>query len=240
MKPCSRTPRYRVHFPSAIPTSNSAPGLMASPMRTSAATKCEQSGSPQRLRWPFAHFRCGDANSQKTKRKVAREITRHLDKSPYSWTPLVLGAGLFHVIVSLFVCFLGLGFGISVGRKLLDGLAETHGTGAGDFCFERSEATWNVQVLGHVGSGDALAQILEAAAGRLSVLTRQRLDFAGDGCVMAKHVVGRSVRHIRMAHCTSLIGFAIARTRRAGRPTPRRRTPPRMPLSKGRRTTSNG
>src|SRR5229473_8641693 len=41
MKPSSRTPRYRAHSPSAIPTSNCAPGSMAFPTRTSAATRCK-------------------------------------------------------------------------------------------------------------------------------------------------------------------------------------------------------
>src|SRR5437016_849859 len=41
MKRSSRTPKYRAHPPSAIPTSNSAPGSTAFPTRTSAATRCK-------------------------------------------------------------------------------------------------------------------------------------------------------------------------------------------------------
>jgi len=40
MNQSSRTPKYRAHSPSAIPTSNCAPGSMAFPTRTSAATRC--------------------------------------------------------------------------------------------------------------------------------------------------------------------------------------------------------
>src|SRR6266853_1415728 len=90
--------------------------------------------------------------------------------------PAGLRTGLFHVIVSLFVCLLGFGFGIRVGRKLFNGLAETHGTSSGDSCLEGIEAPWNVQVLFHVGGCYALAQILEAAARRLSLFAGQRLN----------------------------------------------------------------
>src|SRR5882762_9461974 len=60
MNQSSRTPKYRAHSPSAIPTSNCAPGSMAFPTRTSAATRCKhpadsftrpKSSSSQRVFW---------------------------------------------------------------------------------------------------------------------------------------------------------------------------------------------
>src|SRR5260370_14367669 len=112
------------------------------------------------------------------------------------------------------------------------------GTGAGHFCFERVKAPWDVQVLRDVSRCNAWAQILEAVAGRLSVLAGQRVDLAGDGGVMAEHVARGRVGHIGMAHCAALIGFTHARTRCSGGPMARGWTASRMrTLCKDGRTT---
>ncbi len=88
----------------------------------------------------------------------------------------------------------------------------------------------DVQVFRHVRCCNALAEVLEAAAGCRGVLARQRLDLAGDGGVVAENFARRSVRHVGMrgsgasfmgvAHAGAGIGAtsrrrATARMRRA-------------------------
>src|SRR6266446_3811216 len=192
MKKSSRTPKFPALSPSAVPTTNSAPTWKAYPTTTSAATRC----SKQLPSAAHCHVR---TRALPVIRSSKRQKERWRGKELATWLRVsVLGRGglgtaLFHVIRGLLVCFLGLGFGIGVRRKLLNCLAETHRTGAGHFCFERVEATGDIQVLRHVSRCNALAQILEAVARRLRLLAGQRLDLAGNGCVMAQHIARRSV-----------------------------------------------
>ena len=103
------------------------------------------------------------------------------------------GTRLFQVVRGLLIRLLCLGLGVGVRRDPLDRLTETHGTAAGNFRLERVEAARNVQILGHMRRCDALADVLEAAARRLRVLARKRLDLPGNGGVVAQNRARRSV-----------------------------------------------
>jgi hypothetical protein len=96
----------------------------------------------------------------------------------------------------LFVGLLGLGLGVGVGREAFDGLAKTYGSAAGEFCLEGVEAARDVQVLRYVRRGNALAEVLEAAARGLGILAGERLDLGGDRSVVTQDVARRTVLHV--------------------------------------------
>src|SRR5262249_28860861 len=113
----------------------------------------------------------------------------------------------------LFMGLFGFGFSVGTGRQLPDGLAETHSSGTGGFRLEGSEAAQNVQVLGNVGSRDALAQVLESVASRGSVLSGESVNLPGDDGVMAEDLARRGMHHVRVARC----GVSVGRHRRTVR-----------------------
>src|SRR6266478_7050420 len=119
-----------------------------------------------------------------------------------------LRTAFLYVIRGLLVRLLCFGLGVNVRREALDGLAEADAASAGYFGLERVEAARDVQVLRHVRRCNALAEVLEAAARRLRVLARKRLDLVRDGGVVAQDVIRRSVRHVGMPCGTSLMGPA--------------------------------
>src|SRR5258708_33484415 len=96
----------------------------------------------------------------------------------------------------LLVRLLCFGLGVNVRREALDGLAEADGASAGYFGLERVEAARDVQVLCHVRRCNALAEVLEAAARRLRVLARKRLDLVCDGGVVAQDVIRLEERRV--------------------------------------------
>src|SRR5260370_38837065 len=79
-----------------------------------------------------------------------------------------LGTALSHVIGRLLVGLLCLGLGIGAGSEAFDRLAEAHGAGAGYFGLERIKAAGDVEVLGHVGCCNALAEVLDRKSTRLN------------------------------------------------------------------------
>ena len=103
------------------------------------------------------------------------------------------GIGLIQVVRGLLLGLFGFGFGVGFRRELFDGLAEADGTIAGGFCFEGVEAAWDVQVLGHVSRGNALADVLEAAACSFRVLACKCLDLASKGSVVAEDITRGAV-----------------------------------------------
>jgi len=93
----------------------------------------------------------------------------------------------------LLIGFFGFGFRVSGRGERLDGLAEVHAATRGHGRFQSVEAAGDIEILRDVSGGDTLADGLEATTGSGGIFPRERLDFPGDGSVVAKDIGRRSV-----------------------------------------------
>jgi hypothetical protein len=92
------------------------------------------------------------------------------------------------------------------------------GATSGYFRLECVETAWDVQVLCHMSCGNALADVLEAAACRLRVLARKRLDLANDSSVVTQDIVRKTVRNVGMRRGSASLRAVIPKSLPGPRP----------------------